>query len=159
MFPWGRLTESKSIFEFFTSCSVSSVCLSGMGLNLCLPEGYLVNLFVPVCACFCVCVCKCCDCLSLTKGFTSYLLNSTESITWRNGIPYRKKSFKSVKRTNSSWSLLSQVRNIIVYQSVSINGCFSALLVDFRLLLPISVFVAFSSKFICIIWDMEEYII
>lgn len=53
---WGRLTENESIFEFFTSYSMSSVCLSGMGLNLCLPEGYLVNLFVPVCASFCLCV-------------------------------------------------------------------------------------------------------
>lgn len=56
MSPWGRLTESESIFEFFTSCSVSSVWLAGMGLNLCLPEGYLANLFVPVCTCFCLCV-------------------------------------------------------------------------------------------------------
>lgn len=46
------LTKSESRFGFSTPCFLCllSTCVNGMGLNLCLTEGYLVNL------CFCLCL-------------------------------------------------------------------------------------------------------
>lgn len=55
-------------------CSLSICCMS---LNQCLIEGCLVTIFLSVILYVCLSVC-----LSLTKGFTLYLLNITENITW-----------------------------------------------------------------------------
>lgn len=75
-FAWNHLTKSKSRIEFFTSLfSVSSnlyVCI--MNLNLCLPEGCLLNLSLFLCLSLSLCL----FCLSVfvpEKSFHSILLN------------------------------------------------------------------------------------
>lgn len=67
-----ELRASPHLDDFLHAPCVYHLCL-WMSLNLALPEGCLVSLFVPVSAVpvcaylfLSVCVCKCCYCLSLT---------------------------------------------------------------------------------------------
>lgn len=131
-----------------------------------LPVSSTVYVWVSICACqrlscgsvpcmFCLCVpvCLVCDhvsvcvylCLSLTKAFVLYLLNSTESIPWRrNG--YLTEIFnrvlqvvKSLAPTDPTWP-----DNKYCLSSSIHKRLLSTFMVDLWELLPAPVFAAFS---------------